>query len=50
MLFDSPTKAATDLFIVLIFLGGIHRDIGSFVKLGSCVGLCGFANVPMWVG
>jgi len=23
-------------------------EIGSFAKLGSCVGLCGFANVPMW--
>ena len=22
-------------------------EIGSFAKLGSCVGLCGFANVPM---
>jgi len=25
-------------------------EIGSFAKLGSCVGLCGFANVPMCVG
>jgi len=36
------------IFLNFILNSLIERwKIGSFAKLGLCVGLCGFANVPM---
>jgi len=35
------------LFQILFNILVERREIGSFAKLGLCVGLCGFANVPM---
>jgi len=32
-------------YFFILFLE--RGEIGSFAKLGSCVGLCGFANMPM---
>jgi hypothetical protein len=36
------------IFLILFFNHLVKRwEIGSFAKLRLCVGLCGFANVPM---
>jgi len=35
------------LFQIIFNIPVERWEIGSFAKLGSCVALCGFANVPM---